>query len=574
MSYVSNLTSDFVVYFPSDEIDATIASDRISIGGTVQTLAPANTAHVTEHAFLALETDEEVVLFDNSDTGIIADHQLVVFDSPMHDVTAAGLTKHKGNCNYAIVSGTGKLTGKRYTHTTAVMSATNKETDEDERLKQVTDNCLINEINSRNVAERVLAYFGATEQIRSKLMLTTERPGDLIQFRNPFKELTEAHIEKMDVLATALLGANCEMIKGFNPQYSGNDFNNSIIIDKDGTWTVPENVTYIKVVLIGGGQGGQGGAWGQNGADYYDHSMSDSVYENSLGYYTWVGAYSAQPIRDGGAAGAPGSPGAIFATYLNVTPGDVLTFDIGAGGAGGEKGTLNLSGPGELGSLGALGEHTTMSLSGETYTTEDGSISTTGYLYLFGQRIFGKTGEAGHKGGAGGQTNTTSLNGWQAANGLQGGSVGKWTGGKGGKGISKKWWNVGPEEEVCYNVASGGGGGGAAWGENGKATYYRDYPAGTFTNSPEFYGGSNYSVRAAFGGDGANAHKPDIPDYGCGGGGGNGGGSGGNAGGGKVNNKQTDDVFTAPFLTLEQGGNAGSGSDGGNGGNGCAIIYY
>lgn len=574
MSYVSNVISDIVVFFPSDEVDVTVADDHIAIGGTVSVQAPTNTVDVTEHSFLALPTDEEVVLFDNTAEGSIADHQLVVFSEPMHDLTVSGITKHKGNCNYAIVSGTGTLTGKKYTHTRTIMSVTDKGADEEERLKQVTDNCLINEINSRSTAERVLSYFSEIDRIRSKLLLTTERTGDLIQFKNPFKEKTEAYIEKMEVLATSLLGANCELISGFNPQFIGNDFDNSILIDVDSTWTVPDDVTRIKVILIGGGQGGQGGSYGHRGAGYW-YSDDPTAPRQYLTDSIWVSAYDNQPLFDGGAAGEPGSGGYILSLYFDVTPGEVLTFDIGAGGAGGDKGPVpgrnEYGAPGEYGSL---GEHTTLQYGGETYSTENGSVSATGYLYLFGNLVLGLKGEAGHKGGAGGQTNTVSLAGWQYAKGLPGGSVGQWSGGTGGNGIKHKWWAGGPEDENSYNVASGGGGGGAAWGANGKNTHLRTYPVGTLTNSPSFYNGSNYAINSAAGGDGADAVKPTTPTYGCGGGGGNGGGSGGNIGGAKLTNRTSRDPLVEPRITLPEGGNAGAGSDGGNGGQGCAIIYY
>ena len=538
MALVPNNTSDIVIFFPSDEVDVNVPNDHIAIGGTVSTQAPANTVDVTEHSFLALQTDVEVVLFDNTNDGSIADHQLVLFADPMHDLVASGITLHKSNCNYAVVSGTGTLIGKRYTHTTTVMSVSNQEDDEDVRLKQVTDNCLINEINSRSTAERVLSYFSEIDRIKSKLFLTTERTGDLIRFRNPFKEKVDAYIEKMDVMPTSIIGADCEMIKGFNPQFIGNDFDNAVLITQDGTWVVPADTTRIKVVLIGGGQGGQGGAWGQNGANLIE-SGGMSLTQNSLGLYTWVYGYTgSQPLYDGGAAGAPGSGGYILALYFDVTPGDVLTFDIGAGGAGGAVGAIGGKGqssyrrdgdlPGELGEMGEPGEHTTLTYNGETYTTESGNISQTGYLYLFENRIFGAPGEAGHNGGAGGQTNSQSLNGWQYANGLAGGSVGQWNGGAGGKGIKAKWWTGGADVDINYNEASGGGGGGAAWGANGKSTHYRDYPAGTFNNNPVFKDTTSYAIRCAFGGDGANASKPGVPkdsqnrvNYGQGGGGGN-----------------------------------------------------
>ena len=553
---------DFQIMFPSTTVDKVVPTDRITIGGSITNQAPANQAEVTEHSFLPLATDVQVVLFDNTG-GDSVDHQLVVFSDPMHDLAPDGVTVHESNCNYAIISGTGKLVGKRFTHTTVIRTASDVEDDDDVRLKQVTDNCLVNEANSINTARRVLSYFSAVDTIRSKLLITDERPGDFIRFSDPFHDTAEAHIERMEIFATSLLGASCEMTQGFNSQFVGNNYGDSVLIEEDDTWTVPADVTHIKVVLIGGGQGGSGGYDGERGYGYNVAFDEHIVFQKDPSSGLYIAYYANQPATEGGAAGSPGQGGNILAIELDVTPGDVLSFTIGAGGTGGAANTE---------AQGADGGNTEMVYGASTYSSEDGSQSETGYLYLFGNQVFGLPGEDGHKGGAGGQTNTQSLLGWQYANGLPGESVGQWIGGEGGKGIRAKWWVGGPDDENSYNVASGGGGGGAAWGANGKNTHHRDYPSADFTNNPEFYNGIEYSIRCAFGGDGADAAKPTTPAHGCGGGGGNGGGSGGNAGCGKVTDNFDEDDEPKP--SMQTGGNAGLGSAGGDGGSGCAIVYY
>jgi hypothetical protein len=560
---------DFIFQFPPNGVDKVVPDSRVALGGSVSANLKANEANVTEHSFLPLQTDEEVVLFDN--TGLAtADHLLVVFSEPMHDLAVSGtLTIDESHVNYAVVSGIGALTGKVYTHTRLIVTVSTAENGDAIRSKSVSDNCLINEANSQNAARRVLSYYAIEDTFKSKIMLTDEKPGDMVRIRNPFKDISEAHIEKMDILATSVIGASMELTEGFNAQWVGNNFQNAVLIDADGTFTVPAGVTRIRVVLIQGGSGGQGGQGGHKGVGYF-HGDQWSVHHEDTPWPMTVIYYEDQPLYEGGEAGAPGSAGKIFSVDIDVTPGDVATFSIGAAGTGGAAGVRDTTygDYGTRGQPGTAGTHTTMSLNGRTYTSGDGAVSPTGYLYLFGNLILGKPGEAGHKGGAGGQTNVDSLYGWQYASGLPGGSVGQWAGGAGGSGAKYKWWpNVPDSDERAWQLASGGGGGGAAWGHAGKNTHYRAYPETTFTNNARVEHSESDRIYLAYGGDGASADPPDDPTYGSGGGGGNGGGSGGSSGGGKAMNPVSDFVHA-------DGGNGGEGSRGGNGGPGCAIVYY
>jgi len=75
------------------------------------------------------------------------------------------------------------------------------------------------------------------------------------------------------------------------------------VFTASGSYVVPDNVSYIRVIACGGGGGGGGG---QNG-----------------------------PIAGGG--GGAGAP--IFEGIVDVTPGDTLTITIGAGGVGGVNGS-------------------------------------------------------------------------------------------------------------------------------------------------------------------------------------------------------------------------------------------
>ena len=108
---------EVTIVFLTNESPLTVPDYRVSFGGSADYEIPATRAEVTEHAFFADQADEDVVLFDNTNGGSLAASTLVKFDkAPVHDLTAEGsLTIESSGVNYAIVSGTGKLTGRRST---------------------------------------------------------------------------------------------------------------------------------------------------------------------------------------------------------------------------------------------------------------------------------------------------------------------------------------------------------------------------------------------------------------------------------------------------------------------------
>ena len=105
---------DIVFRFPDTGTVKNIPDNRIFLGGNVDYQTPATKAEVTEHSFLVSPTDEEVTLYDNTESDT-ANHVFVAFrDAPIHDLSVTGtLTVNEYGVNYAIVSGTGTLTGKK-----------------------------------------------------------------------------------------------------------------------------------------------------------------------------------------------------------------------------------------------------------------------------------------------------------------------------------------------------------------------------------------------------------------------------------------------------------------------------
>ena len=120
--------------------------------------------------------------------------------------------------------------------------------------------------DSAAVAERLSNYCRCVETISSEVVFRREMPGDLKELYHPYdKETVAACIQSEDIHMSGTLRAAERCQVGFVPP----QFSRSVGYDQrqfligNGTWTVPEGVTSIRAVLIGGGTGGVPGSRGR-----------------------------------------------------------------------------------------------------------------------------------------------------------------------------------------------------------------------------------------------------------------------------------------------------------------------
>lgn len=554
--------NDYVIK-PLDVATVSVSDDRIALGGSIKVSLPADRVEVTEHSFYQMGTDETVTLFDNSNGQNVAENTTVVFKEPMHDLAVTGtLTIKSSHVNYAVVSGVGVLTGKQYTHNETVITQGTGTTN----VKAVKDNRLVSFANSNNVARRVYAFYSSARTLKAKILLQNEKVGNNLAILDAFGEPSTAYLEKMTVSVTSVIGATCELVENYTP-VGGRNFENRVFVSANGTWTVPSGINLVRIILIGGGTGGYGGYDGANGTSESEMTQDPEYVEPGSGY---AKGYVEQRIPAGGVGGAAGEPGRYAIYDKTVNAGEVISFSIGAGGAGGSRN-------GGAGSAG--GDTTASSTSIGSISSAVGISSDTGYFDTLGGQVYAKANVAGYKGGDGGRTDEDSLAGIGGYKGLNGESVAGWNGGAGSNGMMR---HMGSSSYTYTSRASGAGGGGAAYGANGspgtpaffvaRHMYEEDW-------TDEYYVGDRmYSGR---GGNGANASAPAQASYGDGGQGGNGGGGGGNLGGvSGWDGGYTDSPMVVVSWDTDKGGYAaptaqgGQGSVGGQGGNGCAIIYY
>ena len=528
-----------------------VPQSRVALSGKTQYVTPADSVEVTEHSFYAQNSDEVVSLFDNSN-GASVSGLLVLFDNPMHDLAVTGnLTIDSSGVNHAYVSGVGTLTGKKYTHNSLIVRLGNGSNN----VKRVSANELVSFANSYYVASRVMSYYSSTKTLEAKIQLDAEKCGNLLAITDSFRDATNAYLSKMEVSVTTIKLAQCKMISGFQPSANGNNFTHKTILTADATWRVPSGVTRIRIVLIGGAQGGQGG---------YDGTASTAATE---GYYVETdddeGRFGVgyrddvQPVGIGGAAGAAGAKAAFLVSDQNVQYNDAVACVIGVGGNGGAHGGVE----------GDLGTPSTAQCSRfGTLSSADGLSTYEGYNDPISGITYAIDGVDGIRGGDGGRS---CPYGNRPESGARGENISTWSGGQGGAGYYN---DTAPQRELS---AGGGGGGGAAYGSNGGngtiGSSWRETRIHPRTGEQYFV----WILKGGDGGNGANATAPSQPTiYGQGGAGGNGGGGGGNKGGCQIDTR----ALRTDYTTWDEGsgthGTGGLGSSGSKGGNGCIIIYY
>lgn len=508
-----------------DEID----DDDIYDDSAEKTMSVAKNINITENTFEQGDGSTKV-LYDNSNSTLIEGQYIALFDNaPIYGTPVGdGITILHSNCNAAIVTGRGKITGTPYVHSKNVISYLNARTDDgsDVSVKNIG---LITSRNSDNVMNKLKAYYsGALKKITNGIKYNGEKCGLKYLFKTLYSDENNAFLTKINARTSSFVKANCEFVYGYVPPTSGG-YTDYAICTYGEIWSVPqfvheEEYPTIRLNIIGKGHDG---TTGTNGSDGNRSEVGSGRRSGGTG-----GA--------GGVAGAGGEGGYIYSISIDATSVSYVTVESN------DFDTL-------------VKTYNSSNTLLNTYSSFTGNPSDNGFLNIFDGKYYARKGLDGYDGASGGKGGTAwrdydfSLNEELPTSG---GDVDVYSGGTSHSLVVYTQWE-GETEWYYYN--SFGGGGGAAYGNNGGNS-------GIVSQS----GASVITI----GGDGANALIPQNPytEYGSGGFGGHGGGGGGGAGTQyKWANSGDDNPGTA---YSQQYGLGGSGSSGTSGINGCVIIYY
>lgn len=549
--------------------------DRSYTGGTVKYDSPISAVTVTEHQYVAGTEVKELF------SGTAQNGDIITFSEPMHSLSATGFTILEGGANYAKISaGTGALTGKAYIHNTRLITQP-VTAGAVENIKSVTDATLVSLVNSYAVAKRLADYYRCRETITNDIVSGHEKPGHVVSVYHPYdKKMVSACIQSLDTTMSATLKSSMEALVGFTPAQpeAAEYFDERVVLTGSGEWQVPENVTAITAVLIGGAQGGHCGHGG-NPAEVKTESYTETILGSLLQHNTDKWALGGK----GGKGGDPGSGGKILQATFDVTPAQKFSYACGVGGFGAAFDANNWANTPDT--PGAEGTKTTFG----GLDSSTGSTSDIGYTDPVTGEVFAAKGEQGIAGGDGAgmnpdhgdndryiQLKSTSVvdedgHVWEGGatkvndNGIVLPSAGdeqSFTGGLGDGYCGG---------DVTYNCGSG-----AAAGANGTP----GNTAGTFRLVSVPRSGMpktsiTVTARGSSSVPGANAtlipRKPAA--YGKGGRGGYGGGGDGATGLSRTyyGGSKSGTLNNYPGSVRTTGSN---GAQGGPGGDGCIILYY
>lgn len=361
--------------------------DRSYTGGTVKYDSPISAVTVTEHQYVAGTEVKELF------SGTAQNGDIITFSEPMHSLSATGFTILESGANYAKISaGTGALTGKEYIHNTRLITQP-VTAGAVENIKSVTDATLVSLVNSYAVAKRLADYYRCRETITNDIVSGHEKPGHVVSVYHPYdKKMVSACIQSLDTTMSATLKSSMEALVGFTPAQpeSAEYFDERVVLTGSGEWQVPENVTAITAVLIGGAQGGHCGHGG-NPAEAKTESYTETILGSLLQHNTDKWALGGK----GGLGGDPGSGGKIFQATFDVKPAQKFSFVCGVGGLGAAFDANNWANTPNT--PGAEGTKTTFG----SLDSDSGSVSEIGYTDPVTGEVFAAKGEQGIAGGDG-----------------------------------------------------------------------------------------------------------------------------------------------------------------------------
>ena len=531
------------------EAQSSITADRMYRNNArVVTKQSVTSVTLLEHNYIV--GSDTKILFDGTSLA----SQTIVFSGPMSELSwhttaepPVEMTILEQGANYAVLSaGTGVLTGTPYVDTsrelTTVMS--NSDTQNTERITEAT---LISTTNGPSVLEKLVSYYSHRSWIECDAQIEHEDAGDVVSIWDPFDEIMRsACIERISPLVVSgVMKGRISALIGYTPYQTAEFTDKRRLLVGNGTFTVPDGVTHLTVIMFSSGGGGEGGVNGSDGTrNTFDHVQNEN---SSFGVAAGVAGA-------GGAGGKAGTQGKILYLDLTVTPGSSFIYSCGAASTGGSVGTAGA----EHGGAGQALHETSFG----TYSTETGSApGPNGYYDAPSDTYYALPGKDGVDGGAGGD-------GGLNRNGKDGKTVSSSEGGAGGVSFNDSGSSSAPPQASWNHSNGGGGGGGAAYGrggnagENGASAWSYDET----TNTSYLYGGGG-------GNGGAAKSAPQATSYGSAGNGGNGGGGGGGAGGFNYSRSGSGGEYVRAVYS-PSAGQGGAGTAGGTGAAGCIILYY
>lgn len=513
----------------SKQTAGSIADENLYDDSAEKNMPVAKNINITENTYEESGTSQ--VLFDNTNSPLISNQYIAMLDkAPIYGTPVGnGITILYSNCNAALVTGRGTITGTPYVHSKHVIKYSSGNAPDGSDIS-VSNIGLITGRNSDNIMNKLKAYYsGAVKKVSNSFRYGGEKCGLKYVFKTLYSAINEAFLTKINARSSSFVKANCEFIAGYIPP-TGSGYTDYLICAYNERWDVPASVhdkeyPVIRLNIIGKGHDGTAGAAGSDG------SLSDAG----------KGRQSGGEGGAGGAGGTGGDGGLVYSVAVDAADVSYLTVEQSAYNT-----VVKTYDSGDT----LLG----------TYSSATGNKSDDGFLNIFNGLHYARRGQDGIAGGSGGKGGTVwrkNMTEIDLEKPEAGDDAGVYSGGTSHTVEVLKQDEYGVE---YYYYNSYGGGGGAAYGANGGNS------AAVSRIDPRI---------VTIGGSGAAALIPQNPytEYGSGGFGGHGGGGGGGAGT-LYKWPNLGSTFDSGQTTSQRAGAGGAGSAGTPGIDGCCIIYF
>lgn len=195
---VSTARNDKVrIFVPSDKV-----VKKFTLAETMQgqTLTDRDTKltelKLTLHNYV--KTEESAELYKATDSGS-GSEIYVEFSEPMHSLSITNGTITSSGANFAVITAQSEcvLSGKKYRDLTQIISKSNPLTNvgDPANIVEVKDMTLVSSANGQTLLENLWNYYVKCGTITSELVLSNERPGDMVTISTEYLGEIDARIE-------------------------------------------------------------------------------------------------------------------------------------------------------------------------------------------------------------------------------------------------------------------------------------------------------------------------------------------------------------------------------------------
>ncbi|MDR1940027.1 MAG: hypothetical protein LBQ40_04450 [Clostridiales bacterium] len=184
------------VFKLSDTVIHTFGSGEIFQGQNIEQSDPLTEFDLTEHSYT--EDGETVTLYKTDGNGI-EENIFVEFPEPVKLNPNDAILD--SNANYALINATADtiLTGKKYTHTTKIVTKKNPliGSSDLKNIMKIEGATLINSTNSAEVLERCYNYFMKNVTVNNNIIVTDVKVGDTVEVETDYMGVITGVIESL-----------------------------------------------------------------------------------------------------------------------------------------------------------------------------------------------------------------------------------------------------------------------------------------------------------------------------------------------------------------------------------------